>query len=99
MPSAQFAAKNILDKLMCKNMYFAYILKSLADSRYYYGSTDNLDDRLKKHNSKRVKSTKSRVPFIVHYYEAFETRKDAVGRERFFKSINGYIWLKENNII
>ncbi|MEW6469821.1 MAG: GIY-YIG nuclease family protein [Bacteroidota bacterium] len=58
-----------------------------------------MDNRLNKHNAQKVKSTKSRVPFVIHYYETFASRKEAVNRERFFKSINGYIWLKKSNII
>ena len=79
-------------------MYFAYILKSLKDSKYYYGSCENLDDRLKIHNSGKVRSTKSRLPFIVHYFEEYSIRAEAQKREYFFKTIDGYKWLKENEI-
>jgi len=78
--------------------YFVYILKSLKDSGYYYGYTSNLENRLEKHNSLMVKSTKSRAPFILHYTEIFKTKSEALKRERFFKSIDGYNWLKDNKI-
>ncbi|MCX6722040.1 MAG: GIY-YIG nuclease family protein, partial [Candidatus Staskawiczbacteria bacterium] len=29
-------------------MYYVYILKSLKDSRYYIGQTENLDERIKR---------------------------------------------------
>ena len=80
-------------------MFFAYILKSASDGRYYYGSTENLEERLSKHNSGKVRSTKSRIPFVIHYFEKFETRKEAYQREQFFKSISGYLWLKNQKII
>ena len=80
-------------------MYFTYILKSLKDNRYYYGSCEDLERRLLTHNTGKVRSTKSRIPFILHYMEEYETRSDAQKREYFFKTVNGYIWLKENNII
>jgi putative endonuclease len=80
-------------------MFFTYILKSLKDGKYYYGSTINIVDRLAYHNKRKVKSTKSRAPLIVHYSEKFATRVEAVRRERFFKSIVGYLWLKNENII
>jgi hypothetical protein len=35
----------------------------------------------------------------VHYSEAFSTRAEAVRREKFFKSIAGYRWLREKGII
>ncbi|WP_083811757.1 GIY-YIG nuclease family protein [Pseudopedobacter saltans] len=44
-------------------MYYTYILKSLKDNKYYYGSCQNLTLRLQQHNSHKVKSTKSRIFF------------------------------------
>jgi putative endonuclease len=80
-------------------MYFAYILKSLKDGKYYYGSSEDIEKRLKNHNSGKVKSTKNRKPFIIHYFEKFDTRTEAETRERYFKTIEGYNWLKHNRII
>ena len=80
-------------------MYYVYILKSLRDGRYYYGCTSNLETRLKSHNSGKVRSIKSRRPLILHYYEEFESKPEALKRERFFKSVTGNIWLKEQGII
>ncbi len=80
-------------------MYFAYILKSVKDNRYYYGSTQNVDNRLIKHNNGGVKATKNRRPFILHYKEEFETRSEAFKREHYFKTIDGYNWLKNQQII
>ncbi len=80
-------------------MYFAYILKSLKDGTHYYGSTAKLNSRLKIHNSGKVKYTKAHKPWALHYYEEFQTRSEAVRREKFFKTIDGYKWLKSNSII
>jgi len=80
-------------------MFYAYILKSLKDNRYYYGSTADLNSRLQKHNDGEVLSTKSRRPFIIHYFESYPTRAEAMKREQFFKKRSGYKWLKKNNII
>ncbi|WP_394373211.1 GIY-YIG nuclease family protein [Pedobacter agri] len=55
--------------------------------------------RLIKHNKGDVKSTKGRRPFIIHFYEVFDTRSEAFKREQYYKSVNGYIYLKEQNII
>ncbi|MCH8318464.1 MAG: GIY-YIG nuclease family protein [Bacteroidetes bacterium] len=80
-------------------MYFAYILKSLKDNGFYYGSSSNLEKRLKAHNYGKVRSTKSRRPFKLHYKETFPTKKLAKQREIYFKSIDGYNYLKKENII
>lgn len=80
-------------------MHYTYILKSLKDGKYYYGNTTDIKSRLKEHNSGKVRSTKSRIPFEIIYFEEYETRSEASKREYYFKTIDGYIWLKENKII
>jgi len=80
-------------------MYNTYILKSLKDGKYYYGHSADLNSRLKENNNGKVRATKGRMPFVIHYFETFETRSEAVKRELFFKSINGYIFLKQERII
>ena len=80
-------------------MFFAYILKSLKDQTYYYGSTKNLEERIKVHNSGKEKYTRGHKPYELHYYETFDTMKEAILCERFFKSVDGHIWLKSNGII
>jgi len=80
-------------------MFFTYILISLKDGKHYYGSTIDIQKRLNHHNSGKVKSTKHRKPFKLHYFEKYDTKKEAEVRERYFKSVDGYIWLKQNNII
>ena len=78
--------------------YYVYILKSDKDQRYYYGSTSNVVERLKKHNAGGVPSTKHRRPLHLIYHEEFDDKALALRRELFFKSVDGYRWLKENQI-
>ena len=80
-------------------MYHAYVLRSLKDGTYYYGSADEVARRLKQHNAGKVRYTKGHRPYTVHYTEAFPTRAEAVRREKFFKSIAGYRWLRGKGII
>ena len=79
--------------------YSSYILKSLKDGGFYFGSCEDLSIRLKKHNGRKVRSTKSRVPFILLYFEEFASRSEAYKRELFFKSKEGRDWLYQNKII
>ncbi len=79
--------------------YYTYILKSLKDERYYYGHTFDIENRLKTHNSKKVRSTKSRTPFILHYFEIFETKSEAYRQEVFFKSAKGKVYLRAKEVI
>ena len=80
-------------------MFFAYILQSLRDGTYYYGSTSDLKKRVRDHNMGKVKFTKGHRPYQLHYSEEFQTKSEAILRERFFKSIDGYKWLRESGVI
>ncbi len=66
-------------------MYYMYILKSEKDGMLYTGSTRDLKKRLLQHNSVKVRSTKSRAPFKLVYYEAYRAEKDAREREHNLK--------------
>ena len=59
-------------------MNYTYIL-TCADGTLYCGWTNDLDKRLKAHNAGRgAKYTKSRRPVALSYYEAFETKGEAM---------------------
>ncbi|MBU2539688.1 GIY-YIG nuclease family protein [Patescibacteria group bacterium] len=66
-------------------MFFIYILKSKKDGKLYIGCTNDLRERFKKHNSGLVKSTKTRKPFNLVYYEAYASKQDAFKREHNLK--------------
>jgi putative endonuclease len=80
-------------------MFFTYILKSLKDGKHDYGHTQSLDTRLENHNKGKVRSTKSRRPWALHYFETYETKSEAYKRELFFKTIDGHNFLKKRKII
>ena len=76
-------------------MYYVYILYSLKDNQFYTGYTGNLKRRLKEHISGWEKSTESRLPLKLIYYEAYINKQDAKGREIFLKSGSGKRYLKK----
>jgi putative endonuclease len=67
-------------------MYYVYILMSQKDGNFYIGCTNNLKLRFKQHNDGTVRSTKSRRPFTLIYYEAFLDKQDAFAREQWLKT-------------
>lgn len=67
-------------------MYYAYILQSQKDHRFYIGDTSNLKNRLKEHNSGNNLATKPFRPYKLIFYEAFLSRIDAKNREEYLKS-------------
>jgi len=76
-------------------MYYLYILFSKKDYGLYRGYTDNLDRRFKEHQKGLVEATKDRRPLELIYYEAYRNKKDAMARERFFKTGWGRNYLKK----
>ena len=66
-------------------MFYLYILKSKKDEKLYIGSTNDLKRRFMEHNNGVVPSTKSRIPFLLKYYEAYHSEKDARRRESSLK--------------
>ena len=66
--------------------FFVYFLKSEKNGDLYIGSTQNVHDRLRSHNSGRVKSTKGYRPWNLLGYKELPTRSEAMKMERFYKS-------------
>jgi putative endonuclease len=67
-------------------MGFVYILKSKKKDWIYVGATNNLKQRLIKHNKRLVKSTKFYAPFSLVYYEAYVSYTKARSRENELKN-------------
>lgn len=68
-------------------MFYAYLLRC-ADGTLYGGYTDSLSKRLAAHNAGQgAKYTRSRLPVALAYYEAFETKTEAMQREYALKRL------------
>jgi len=76
-------------------MYKVYILKSLNKSRYYIGHTENLENRLLRHDNGKVKSTKFYRPWKLVHEEGYDTKSEAYKRELEIKSYKGGIKFKK----
>ncbi len=76
--------------------FWVYVLKSKKSNKLYKGQTDDVDARLKQHNAGSTQSTRSDAGFWnVVYTEEYKTRKEALKRERYFKSAAGRRFLKK----
>jgi putative endonuclease len=68
--------------------FYVYILQC-CDSSYYTGYTNNLQERTKQHlNGKGAKYTKSHKPERVAYVENYNSRSQAMKREREIKKLS-----------
>ena len=70
-------------------MFYTYILQSEKDKKRYIGFTANLKRRMVEHNSGIVKSTKNRRPLKLIYCEEFESKDEAMNREKEIKTKKG----------
>ena len=65
--------------------YWVYILQSEKDGSYYIVHTSSLEERLKRHNERRSRYTRSKAPWKLIYQKVFTTRSEAMKREREIK--------------
>lgn len=78
---------NQKDIRIIMDKYFTYVLRC-ADGTLYCGYTDDLEKRLKAHNSGTgAKYTKSRLPVKIAYYEGFASKSEAMRREYAIKQL------------
>lgn len=78
--------------------FFVYILESLKDGRLYIGQTNNIDDRIKRHNSGQVTATLNRRPLKIIHAEKFKTRVESMQREKYLKALKSSKYILENVI-
>jgi putative endonuclease len=65
--------------------YFVYILQC-SDQTFYTGITDDIDKRIKVHESgKGSKYVRSRLPVMLVYFEKLSDKSKALKREIFIK--------------
>ena len=76
-------------------MFFAYVLRSAVTGRRYIGSCEDPNERLRRHNAGDTRSTRHGIPWSLIYRESFETRVEALRRERFLKSGKGREFLAQ----
>ena len=82
-------------------MYFTYIIYSESYNIYYIGQTNNLQDRLVRHNENRNKFTKNKGPWKLVFSKLFGSRAEAVRLEKKLKSFKNQdvlkAWIKTNS--
>jgi len=76
-------------------MFFVYIIEATESKRYYVGQTEDLEERLSRHNQGRNLSTKSYIPWQLKWWKGYETRSEAVKVERKLKGIKKRVGLEQ----
>ncbi len=74
--------------------YYSYVLRSLKNGILYKGSIQDIENRLKIHNQGLVNHTSKHMPWELVLFEQFETRSEAMKREKWYKTGVGREWIK-----
>jgi putative endonuclease len=70
-------------------MFFVYVLWSDSLGRSYTGSTQDLAERLRRHNAGHCLATRAGIPWRLIYQEQCATRSEAMVREKYYKTGRG----------
>ena len=68
-------------------MAYTYILFSEKLNKFYIGACTDLERRLYEHNIGHSKFTSTGIPWILKYFETFDTLPDAKKRELAIKKM------------
>ncbi|MFH1444551.1 MAG: GIY-YIG nuclease family protein [Candidatus Peregrinibacteria bacterium] len=68
--------------------HYIYILQN-ERGQQYVGLTDDVDDRLARHNRGEIPSTAKIRPWTLLHFAAFPTREKAAAYEKYLKSGSG----------
>ena len=72
---------------------YVYILQSCKDpARHYTGLTDDLHDRLRRHNARECSHTAKHVPWEIRTAIAFKEREVAAAFEAYLKTHSGRVF-------
>jgi len=76
-------------------MYFTYVLYSEKFNRIYIGYSANPQKRLTIHNSdENTGWTRRYQPWVILYFEKYETKTEALKREKQLKTSRGRAFIK-----
>ena len=68
--------------------YYVYILKSVSFLRFYIGQSNNLQDRLHRHNQQNEKATAPYAPWELIWHTQKNSRVEAIALEKKLKNLS-----------
>jgi putative endonuclease len=80
---------------LSEQFWYVYILKC-SNGTIYTGCTNNLEDRIKRHNMGQVNATKNIFPVQLITYLAFTDKYKAYDFEKYLKTGSGRAFSKRH---
>ncbi len=77
-----------------EQIWFVYIIQSLADESYYVGHTHDLELRVIHHNDGWTTSTKAGCPWKLVYSERYASKGEAMRREKEIKRMKSRSYIE-----
>ena len=77
-------------------MQYVYILKSQKDNSFYFGSTENIKNRVKEHNRGESIYSKTKLPYKLIWFCAFPNKTKALIFEKYLKHGSGHAFTKKH---
>ena len=77
-------------------MYYVYSLK--CKNGFYVGCTEDIGERLERHNKGYVPATENRLPITLEFYMAISDKYKAYEFEKYLKSGSGRAFIKKHFI-
>lgn len=68
--------------------HYVYILYTEKFDKFYIGQTNDVSDRLRRHNSGTEKTTKPFIPWVMLWFTSKETRSEAMILEKKLKNLS-----------
>jgi len=81
------------EHLPAPRRFYVYVIRCENDS-FYIGQTDDINKRWLEHKQGKVEWTRKYKPIEIVHYEEYETREQAVRREKELKTGFGRKWIK-----
>lgn len=75
-------------------MYYVYSLK--CKDGYYVGCTNNLKERITRHQKRNIPATADRLPVSLDFYLAINDKYKAFEFEKYLKSGSGRSFIKKH---
>jgi len=80
-------------------VFFVYILRSESSGKFYTGHTNDIDRRMSEHNDRlhnlQKYTSRNDGPWLLIHQEHFDSRSDAMRREKWLKSGVGRAWIRD----